>query len=112
MLNNSQNKENAYNFISIMLGDKVQSIVANRRHSPVLKGFEEQLADNLPQTNYNTKEKYIEWLSRPGFQPSNPMFRNSYTILEDIMQPYYDGEKTFEQCAKEARQYFEIYFSE
>ena len=36
----------------------------------------------------------------PGYDASCPLFRNTYTILNDIMQPYYDGEKSFEECCR------------
>ena len=122
LLDNSPNKQGGYEFIKLLVSKEVQEYGLIPKvtpeigafANPILRGYEKEVAIGLVGMDKSDKvyKKYIEILKNPGYDASCPLFRNTYTILNDIMQPYYDGEKSFEECAAEAEDYFKIYFSE
>jgi len=120
---NSENKKNAFNFIKIMLSNTIQekSIlsggmpVRNDSLDVVFNRIERESANStsgvpqsqLPTEYFNDFKKVLNEMESCRFLDDY-----SYAYVRRYMKPYFDGEKSYEECLKTAKSAFEIYVSE
>lgn len=120
----SPNKENAWNFICLLLGESCQDQILGGlpvRKDSLERWFEKQYEE------YGKDAVLIGGVSYPGIseeqlEAARDAVLNAklnyplgYAIsgqYYDSMDPYYHGEKTVDECIDEFREYLEIYYSE
>ncbi|SHO50852.1 type 2 periplasmic-binding domain-containing protein [Anaerocolumna xylanovorans] len=125
---NSANKQNAYNFIKILLSDEVQRTpgtqvkgaipvsykVMNEIVYPDHKNntFGEILNDfpkDCPEFTEEQQEEYMGYTKEVNKACFLPKWRDK---LMEAMQPYLNGEMSYEECIKQAKEQVELYLSE
>lgn len=120
----SPNKENAWNFIKLLLGESYQNQLLGGlpvRKDSLELWFEKQYEE------FGKDAVLVGGVSCPGISRKQVdaakeavlharlYFPIGYEISKnysEAMQPYYEGEKTVEACLEEFRDYLEIYYSE
>ncbi len=126
--NNSLNKQNAYLFAKTLLSDEVQNYSPKgmyQYHIPVSDVATKQLLEKKLQIDNSLDEqddkitiskqsrdfidKYMDIIS----QVDSVSYRNGADgILYDAMKPYFDDEKSYEECIKDAEVKLKKYLSE
>ena len=124
--NNSSNKENAYRFLKIYLDpDYIQpnNIGIYRTSIPVSNKAVKQYLEKRFQTSpsfqkvsiteqsQNLIDAYLGFISEID-SVNHTMNNTRHDILYSEMQPYFDDEKTYDECIKNAQEYLELYISE
>ena len=122
---NSENKENAWNMLRILMSENMQTQMAGAYNAaPVFKSaidaqiqesIEEAVSDGAKEgvetgpIDEQLKEKYLDYLKNPG----TAMFPNdlSRKFIERML-PYLEGEGEYEDCLKEFENYAGIYLTE
>ena len=120
----SPNKENAWNFIKLLLGESYQNQLLGGlpvRKDSLELWFEKQYEE------FGKDAVLVGGVSCPGVSREQVdaakeavlharlYFPIGYEISKnysEAMQPYYEGEKTVDACLEEFRDYLEIYYSE
>ena len=120
----SPNKENAWNFIKLLLGESYQNQLLGGlpvRKDSLELWFEKQYEE------FGKDAVLVDGVSCPGVSREQVdaakeavlharlYFPIGYEISKnysEAMRPYYEGEKTVDACVEEFRDYLEIYYSE
>ncbi len=121
--NNSSNKQNAYNFIKIMISplmiDRQFDLNNPILNSKLASSFSEYITFNdlltVPDgiTLQGLPQEYCDVYMKITGSITGTYFRNPWTNkLYEIMEPFYKGEKSYEECIKNAKDQMEIYITE
>lgn len=122
---NSENRQNAWNMLKILMGDTVQAEMADKgSYSPVLKKELQDFMDEAEQTAFlqggadveaaeipqDIRKQYQEVLMNPG----NSIFETNICIAEFrlAMEPFYEGTASYDACMKEFEKFIRIYLTE
>lgn len=122
---NSENQQNAWNMLCILLGEKMQQAAASNTISvPVYKAaleadveekLKEVLADGEEYTDVADPgseflTEYKNYLTNPG----RGIFVSNLAVQEfyDAMAPFYEGGAGYEECLAEFEDYVKIYLTE
>jgi ABC-type glycerol-3-phosphate transport system substrate-binding protein len=121
---NSPNKENAWNFIKLLMGDDFQRKITGSL--PVKKTILDEWFENEAQTCVKDTV-LIDGVVCPGVSREqvnqakeavlsaklvNDMGYGFMERYSEIMQPFFDGKKELDACISELKDYMEIYYSE
>ncbi len=123
---NSENKENAWNMLKILMGEEMQTAVSENTISvPVLKSVQDKKIQTRLQLSLEEAEdyglpaadpgeeflaKYREYLASPG---KTIFINNTCTVnFYNTMLPFYEGQSDYESCLQEFESYIKIYLSE
>ncbi|SHO50844.1 ABC transporter substrate-binding protein [Anaerocolumna xylanovorans] len=125
---NSVNKQNAYNFIKVLLSDEVQKapgtqvkgaipvsykVMEDIVYPPTSKStFGEEIngfPKICPEFTKEQQEEYMKYTKEINKACFNPKWRGK---LMEAMQPYLKGEMSYEKCIKQAKEQVELYLSE
>jgi len=135
---NSENKQNAYNFIKILLSDKIQSNPNNWNSGiPVLKSALEAHIDKVLQNQQgkpyrvdageyypDSPEFYVAPVPQETILEFADMLTNvdrcvvdlsealNYKFWDEIFLPYFKNEKTYEQFYADFKNALELYMKE
>ncbi len=116
--NNSNKKEEAFEFVKYMLSENVQC--NSEVGLPVNKTAQKKLIDEIDLEGYgiekdseynefiNNYSDVLEGINRCGFR--NDYF--NYSIIDDIVSQYVSGDITKEQFIKEVQSKTQIYLDE
>ncbi|WMJ22343.1 extracellular solute-binding protein [Paludicola sp. MB14-C6] len=122
--NNSKNKQNAYNYIKLMLSPEAMYDYFNQGFSTNKKFAQAIITSNREVTpGHYSKEYDITYSAIPKEcykevssildQVNGAHFYTPLTNqLIDYMKSYLEDKKSYEECIKEAKQKFELYLSE
>jgi len=126
---NSDNKENAYQLLKILLSEEMQSYGMNSGCGffsyPVLSGVLEKCLteENITYAGVSTPDKTIVYASVPADTitafvdaVSDVTCSNiSYTVEKfvwDEMEPYFKGQKSYDDCLSSLKNKLELYVNE
>lgn len=120
----SENKENAWRLLQILLGEKMQRQAAfGTPYIPVRKSVvEEDIWDKLDEIIESGKtemtvgdpgqefvEEYLNYLTAPGRAVFFSSLAREFIVT---MIPYFEGEEEYEECLEEFENYARIYLTE
>lgn len=121
---NSENKQNAWNMIKILLSDEVQGAIAGRGfycpvrksslEGAVEKAVEEELADGSKYVEMGSlPQEYIDKYKSVLMEPQKCYYATDIFVkfLED-MTPFYEDEADYEECMKTFEDYIKVYLTE
>ncbi len=122
---NSSNKQNAYNFIKLMISPEIveKNICFNIpiRYSSVKNLFSKYTKGGLVHIDDSQNviplkalsQEYCDDYMKMVESITGAYFRNPWEKkFYEIMEPYYKGEKSYEECIKNAKDQMEIYITE
>lgn len=122
---NSENRQNAWNMLCILLDEDMQRVTADEtisipvRRSALDADIEEKLAEVLKfgETFLEVAdpgEKFIEEYKSYLAEPEKTVFVSSLATSEfmNTMAPYYTGEAGYEECLEDFQEYARIYLTE
>ncbi|MFZ2539333.1 MAG: extracellular solute-binding protein, partial [Oscillospiraceae bacterium] len=131
VLGNSENKQNAYNFIKLLMSPEFSAEYYKNQNSFFLGMFpiNNTVATDYFKFNSNAQkvyfdgegirdmsqmsESYIDQLMGYGSEVVGmSMYSKAIYDFNKIMQPYLDGTKSYEKCIENAKEQFEIYVTE
>ncbi len=121
---NSGNQKNAWNMIKLLLGDEVQSAIADRGfYCPVrkssLEGAVEQAVEE--ETAYGSQyvkmgilpQTYIDAYKKVLMHPQKCYYATDiYVRFMEEMTPFYEDEASYEECMKKFEEYIKVYLTE
>ncbi|SHO50850.1 ABC transporter substrate-binding protein [Anaerocolumna xylanovorans] len=125
---NSVNKQNAYNFIKVLLSDDVQRTPGAQVKGAIPVSYKVMEDIVYPPTSNTTfgeeingfpkdcpvfakeqQEEFMRYTKEVNKACFLPKWRNK---LMEAMQPYFNGEMSYEECIKQAKEQVELYLSE
>lgn len=121
VLENAKNKQNAWNFIEMMLSYDSQRLCVKDRSLPVRTDMQEELKSTMQQYSGNLlvtmseeeADQLIEDMIDAMTNVNDAVISDSvYEKILEYFEPYVTGEASYEECAEKAQQYYEIYLSE
>ena len=115
------NQANAYNLMKIILSKDIQANRSLYVDTPVLKSAVRTVSENamyhsyerlgLPYMAEKELNEYIDILLSPDSCKLMP-YTPYYEIFLNDMAPYFEGKKSFEECAAILKNNLELYLSE
>ncbi|MFZ2539347.1 MAG: hypothetical protein WAX04_10655, partial [Oscillospiraceae bacterium] len=113
---NSENKQNAWNFIKLSLSEEVMSENPYPSGAPVSKTVFQKEIKEIEQFEGGkevlSQEFMDEYASLHDEVSMGFLFSPNLLIVDTIMKKYWHNEKSLEECIKEAQDQLEIYVSE
>lgn len=122
---NSENRENAWNMLKILMGEAAQSQVAEKgQYCPVLKSVLEAGIDQAKEEAYGTGKTVVEMAELPQdllqqykdalMEPDKAVFVTDICTMKFLehMKPFYEDEGSFEECLEEFKKFIKIYLTE
>ena len=121
---NSENQQNAWNMIKIMLDDAVQGVIADRGfYCPVRKASLEGAIEKAVEEETASGSQYVEMGSLPQeyvdayksvlMDPQRCYYATDiYIRLMEEMKPFYEDESGYEECMKGFEDYIKVYLTE
>lgn len=124
--NNSSNKQNAYNFVKLLLSEQgqMQFNSSPLRSIPVLNSAVDKAYEYFQQPitmTFGDSTFPLPPLAKEDFDLYKSYLKDVDKVtahgsvqqqLDMLMLPYYLGKKSYEECIKEAQDALEIYMSE
>lgn len=120
--NNTPNKQNAYNFIKIMLSeevmDKNQTSNIPVRNSSIKKyckmfTIDTEITETSEQPLKLITENEIDEFIKLSQNVTDTYINSPWSKkFDENMKPFYEGKKSYEECIKKAKDEMKIYISE
>lgn len=118
----SHNKENAFRFLQLYMEMEASDpeMVSGSTDKRVTEEYLRQFREEWMKEELLIEGEVYPGLTEKTFQILEDTYMNgtamlfqpyTYDIL-DRLEPYFTGQASYEECAKEAREYLEIYYSE
>ncbi|MDE7311887.1 MAG: ABC transporter substrate-binding protein [Eubacterium sp.] len=122
---NSENKQNAWNMLKILMSEAAQSQIAKFRFAcPVFKSILEEELDRTKEEAYENGKKLVEMKPLPQdlsaqykdalMHPQKALFVTDVCISKfiDYMKPFYEDEGSYEDCIGEFQKFIKVYLTE
>ncbi|SHO50847.1 ABC transporter substrate-binding protein [Anaerocolumna xylanovorans] len=125
---NSANKQNAYNFIKVLLSDEVQKAPGTQFKGAIPvsykvmedivypPGSNSTFGEEIhgfpivcPEFTKEQQDEYMKYTKEINMACFRPKWRDK---LMEAMQPYLKGEMSYDECIKQAKEQVELYLSE
>lgn len=121
ILDTAKNKQNAWNFLELMLSQNSQRLAIKDRYLPVRMDLQEELYEEMDTYGGNLsdvmsqseREKFTRDMAEAMTNVKHAILSdNIYERLVDYFTPYVEGEASYEECAGNAQKYYDIYRTE
>ena len=130
---NSENKQNAWNFIKILLSSEISGMESNTTNFPVSKqGIEKKISSQIESIEHLVGEplsgdilgtvlsaesistEVVEMYRSLITDVDSAVLQNSAVnnILNESMEPYFKSEKSYEDCLENLKNKLELYIGE
>lgn len=122
---NSENRQNAWNLLKILMGEASQSRIAeDGQYCPVLKSMLETAIDQSKEKAYKDGKSVAEMAELPQetlaqykdavMNPDKAVFVTDICVSKflDYMKPFYEDQGSYEECIEEFKKFIKIYLTE